>query len=326
MISEQEFKEWLDSPTMEPLVIRKEYDSAVYMKAPKGEDFFYLYRQSFYRGEGISQNKNFEYAGFYSKKHGLVYDSCWGLTKEYPTLMSEVGISKMKEIVTEEVRAYVEGQLGNDKNNLEIERLSQDGQRKLDEYKSSWIKRDAESSFLKGKGSQDVRYECPYSLVEWWDDGLLDYITAPEDFIRQQGEKFLKENQDDILLQFKVNELIKAELENLEGIADSPLHRLRNINQALKETEAKTLQITVEKGGQEFSFKYEKIHLNRQDVYGGYWGFHMAKQERDQFERLFGKGTDFSPEDIVDISYRGKSLYSAEPYIPEQEQGLVQSM
>ena len=108
--------------------------------------------------------------------------------------------------------------------------------------------------------------------------------------------------------------LIKSGLEKLEKEADSPLHRQRKILYALRNSPAKTVKVTIHKNGIEFTFRTPTT-----DVYRGtYSKFSMPIKEMYQFEALFGRSASYGPEDIVDIAYRGKSLYSAEAYEPQE--------
>ncbi len=325
-VTEEQFKAWLDSDRIEPIKIIAPYEtSAIFLKAPKGKDFFYLYKQRLYGNEDVMRHKNFEYAGLYSVKKGLIYERDYDLDGLYPNITSDETLSSMKEKVIASVRAYVEKKLDNDPTNLKLKVLPMDYEKRLKERQEQWIGREANKRFVFGYGSQSVRYQCEYAFLNWLEDELLEYISNPEDFIQRKAEQYLQDKQADIIFQFKSNELLREEIEKIEGETDSRLHRQRGILQAMLPTDAKQVFVTIDKDGRRFSFKYEAQTLRRAE-WGYYSAWDMAKQERDEFEKLFGRSADIHPEDIVDISYRGKSLYSAEPYIPGQSQAPVQSM
>ncbi len=325
-VTEEQFKAWLDSDRIEPIKIIARYEtSAIFLKAPKGKDFFYLYKQRLHENEDIVRHKNFEYAGLYSVKQGLIYEREHDLKEWYPNLTSDETLSMMKEKAIAGVRAYVEEKLSNDSTNLDLEALPVEYEKRLKDRQEQWIGREATKRFVFGYGSQSVRYQCEYAFLNWSEDELLEYISNPEDFIQRKAEQYLQDKQADILFQFKSNELLSEAIKKIEAKTDSRLHRRRDIIQAMMLTDAKKVFVTVEKDGQSFSFKYEAGTLRQAD-WGYYSTWDMAKQDREEFQKLFGQNADFCPEDIVDISYRGKSLYSAEPYVPEQDIGIKQTM
>ena len=80
---------------------------------------------------------------------------------------------------------------------------------------------------------------------------------------------------------------------------------------AVKDSGAKTVNVTIIKGGEEYSFKYSADRLSRY-LDGRYSAWEMPPKDRDGFYERFGRYSDFTPEDITEISYRGKTLYEAD--------------
>ncbi len=326
-VTEKEFKSWLDSESCQPLLTEKRPGgNTIYFKMPRGDKFFYLYKQGCYAENVPNRTTAFDYTGIYSVKDGLIYDEDGEFQERYPDLVSKLTLMDMSADVTKQVKAYVENYLGNDRTKLQLKELTPKQKQKYEMFTHGVFKAKAKGFFLRGEGLQNVRYQCGYAFYTWhYDDALLDYITDREAFIKKEGEKYLSKQQENILWDFISLDAIKAELVKLEETGDTPLRRQRNIIQAMRQTEGKTVQVTVDKGSKRLAFKYDAQGL-RDERNNDYSIIEIARQEREEFTKRFNGEGYFKPEEIVDISYRGKSLYSAEPYIPEQEQAPVQSM
>ena len=92
---------------------------------------------------------------------------------------------------------------------------------------------------------------------------------------------------------------------------DSPLHRVKAISEAIKTSGAKTVTVTVQKNGEELSFRTGTTPLRGR--YNSYSTSHIAAADRQEFERLFGRSANYCAEDITRITYGKKTLYETPP-------------
>ena len=329
MTREQEFAEWLKSENVQPFRTKSvTYGSertTVVIKAPYSEDFSYLYTQSDNNDNGLRRECALEYAGIYCKKDGKLYDVKWQLKDIFPKMTFENMAWEMVERLNENVCRKVEQRLANDKNNLSVKVLSEPEEIDLEIFKNSNMDTEVLNLFIGGNTSDSIRYQCEYRVRDWQDEDVLRYIADPESFEEQQAEAYIAENQERILLEFMKNELIVAELQKLEQADDSPYHRMRNIQEAVNKSEAKTVFVTVNKEGHTLSFKMVADYLSRTPYGNKFSIYGLLPQDQATFERLFGYNAKIAPEEITDISYRGKSIYSAEPLEAQQSEteGLI---
>lgn len=322
MTNEEKFREWLKSDKSS-LVLPNGESAEIYIKAPRTEQFDYLYRQSTYNSTGLQRNNSLEYIGIYNKSDDTVYDYMNYYTSVKPANIYAYSVGDMRQKMIEAVQKRVESRIDNNRNNLTIDKLSPKVQEAYNRFKSNYSDSEIRCRFLSGEESSGVSYNCDYNFQHWTDNGLLEYIADPEEFVQREVQKYLSENQEEILLQFKENDLIITGLQELEEKEDSELHRLRNIMQIMSATPAKTVTVTINKDGQEFTFKTEARDLRR-DPNGSYSCWSINAKDRREFEELFGRYVyGYKPEEITDISYCGKSIYSAEPL---EEQTEVQEM
>ena len=329
MASKEELREWLNNDSNKPLIAHgSNHGMQVFIKVPKDEEFTYLYRQySYDNDEPLKSKDDFESSGIYSKLEGKIYFAHGYFEDIDPNIEVCPNILPIQNNITEGVRKQVELYLDNNMENLSRKELSAKSIEKLSWYKKEGCYNEAKKYFLGNKKSRDVKFKCCYVCDIGFDDlQLLSYIRNPTEFIHQQAQNFLETEQDLMLYHFKCDELLKAFLEEIENQEDTPMHRLRNIIQIMQSHSAKTVKVTVDKGGIKLTFKISAESLRRSSSsYYSLWA--MPAKDRRAFEETFGSGTRLYPEDIVEISYCGKSIYSAEPYEdPVETEEVTQTM
>lgn len=90
---------------------------------------------------------------------------------------------------------------------------------------------------------------------------------------------------------------------------ENPLHRMKAITDAIRSSGAKTVTVTVQKDGQELTFKAEANSLTGHRSY--YSTYNIPAQDRREFERVFGRHSSYSAEDIARITYGRNTIYEA---------------
>ena len=327
MISKEELRAWLEGDSYHPLMIEDEHGrQRIYCKIPKNERFDYLYTPE-YGGQEISRYRSLENAGIYDRVTKKLYDSRECFSKIDPDIQHPKNANDMQDELTATVCAIIERRVDNKPENLETTELSSRGKGDIENYTDYGAKNDARAAFLEGKTSADIKYQCWYSCNDWnHEEDFLSYIEDPTGYAKREAEHYFETHQQDILLTLKKNELIRAELSALEQMEDGPVHRVRDIIAAVKGTAAKSVNVTVHKGGKELTFKME-AHSLKFDPKTFYSSWDMPSKDRRAFDETFGEYEHFYPKDIVDISYCGKSIYSAEPYEePVEAEEIAQTM
>ncbi len=329
MISKEELRVWLNDESYRPLIDDSpKHGTQVFIKVPKDEEFIYLYRQYCYdKEDALRRREGFEDSGIYSKVEGKIYFAHGYFEDIDPEIEVKTYTNQMKEDITKGVCAKVEAWVNNDVANLDVARLLGSDSKDLEYYRNYGVIGDGRRCFLEGVTPEDITYQCGYSFDEWKrDTELLSYLRNPSDFIEKEAQEYFAKRQERILLTLNKNDVLKAELRGIEELKDTSLRRLRDIMQAAKNTDAKTLSVTAHKEGKTLTFKIDANALRR-DPSTHYSDWDMPARDRREFERTFGERNHLYPEDIVDISYCGKSIYSAEPYEePVETEDIGQTM
>ena len=296
----------------------KEYNYTL-IRVRKNADFDYLYTQQHYRGTGIERRDKFEYAGIYCKRDGLVYDGSFTIDSlfddpESRTMHRAENLHKQLEFA---VRKTVEAAIGNDRNNLRIAELSDKYEiDKLERYRSYEAASKARKAYLhsdddNGGGILEVVFRCDYCPEQWTEDSLLAYILDPNSYVRAEAAKYIDSHQEHMLSDFLANDLLLSAYSEIVDTPSNPVHLVKRIMRAVSATSAKTITITIRKAGIEFSFKTEAREFHS-DCTSSYSNWNIIAADRREFERLFGRSSNYRPEDILRIEYARSVLYENE--------------
>lgn len=79
-----EFTNWLKSNEMTIYLKNKFGYPFMFIKLAKSPDIEYLFCQDNYRGDVLTREKPFQYAGIYCKRDGLVYDTQYSVREVEP--------------------------------------------------------------------------------------------------------------------------------------------------------------------------------------------------------------------------------------------------
>lgn len=329
MISKEELRAWLNDESYRPLIDNdSKHGVQVFVKVPKDEEFIYIYRQySFDKTDPLQRREKFEDSGIYSKTEGKIYFSHGYFSEIDPEIEVKTYTNQMKEDITKGVCAKVEAWVNNDVANLDVAKLLGSDSKEFEYYRNYGVINDGRRCFLERRTPEDITYQCGYNFDEWKrDTDLLSYLRNPSAFIEKESQEYFEKNQEWILLALNKNEALRAELRGIEGLKDTSLRRLRDVMEAARSTDAKTLLVTAHKEGKTLTFRIEANELRR-DPSTSYSDWAMPAKDRHEFERTFGERNHLYPEDIVDISYCGKSIYSAEAYEePVEAEEISQTM
>ncbi len=323
---EKQFREWLNDRSDRLFTLKDGRERAFIQKAEKNQDFTYLYSIRSYDDKGLQRYAYLEYAGIYHEPSGFIYDASKKFTKFFPGIEYSRGTQGMCGIITSEVCSIIEGKISENLACLGITDLSEEYKKKLQDFEEYSLAHRAKTFFLAEKES-DKCFKCKYTHSEWEDDdALMRYISDPDAYIKNEADSYMSEHAEDILLDIKENERTEVECRKMEEQEDSPLHRLRNIQNALKGIAAKTLKVTINKDGKEFSFKTESWDLKR-DFSDGCTSWLMPATDRRKYRELFGN-THYYPDEITKISYFGKPIYSAEliEAVESETEGIAPQM
>lgn len=307
------FSSWLDSGDVFPCCFQEKGYCYTLIRVEKNADFEYLFCQRQYSKEGLTRDSTFKYAGIYCRKDGLLYDAGYDLTsmEENSEPLQSRSIEALREKLKAAVREKVEAAIGNDRSNLQVAEITDSGLLSRLEYIHNYDAKDtARRRYLDTVDFEPPVFSCHYDPDHWKEDSLLSYIADPEGYARKQAEDYMAENQENMLFDFLYNDAVLKEYRAILADTGNPVHLIKKISAAMAATSAKTVNVTIRKNEKEFTFKTEAFSL-RGDCGSHYNSWSIVAADRRKFEELFGRSADYTPEEILRITYARNVLYEA---------------
>lgn len=313
-----EFQRWLNIGYGPFTIWQGEKALVMISSLEKTPSVNYLYRISPAQDNSISWDSSMLFCGVYDAEHGALYLTKDSLSTfmggEFPPV-SEVGPSVAGEI-SGRINRRIEETIANDRNNLSVREVTGwQAARDLQYYQEHGAQGEALEIFFDGR-ELDGGFHSGYTMDELPEAAFMAWLRDPEGFVQTEAEIYIKSHQEAFLLQFLKNDALVKEYQALTQDTGSVIHRMKAITDALRECGAKTVTVTVQKAGEELSFKTGTSCL--QGYRSSYSAYHIAAPDRQEFERLFGRHSDYHVEDITRITYGKKTIYEAAPVQAEE--------
>ena len=194
---------------------------------------------------------------------------------------------------------------------FKTEKLSKENIEKLEEYQKYYLKNSVKDNFFKG--TQEV------TINDWFINAdknisVIDYITLEteeekEEFILQKAKEHIQKNKDEIVLLLRKIDLLNEKLKAIYEDKNHIFHTRKAIIKAVKDK--KTVNVTILKNEQTFTFKTETRTLSRGQYDEYYSDLDIQAKDRQKYKELFGTN-DYTADEILKITYGKKEIYTKE--------------
>ena len=315
-IPREEFLERLDVDSGAPLQIsrgKNQDNFTTIISLPKTEEIDYLFCDTNYSIPGIHQNDDFSFCGLYLRQdHSLrLADHRLGCVVDDLTKTECMDSDDLRRCFCEQVNRRVEELLADDRQNLTITELgSEETKRRLDYYRQYGAREEAIRAYFSEQ-EPDFRFRSDYRLSGWDEDTMLAYLQTPDALVEREAGQYIKDHQEQLLLTFLENDALRDAYDALLQDEDSPIHRMKAITDAVRDSGAKMVTVTVQRPEGELTFKAAAESLTgHRNCYSNY---NIPAQDRREFERMFGKYADYHAEEITRITYGRNTIYEAPP-------------
>lgn len=308
-VARDDFQRWLEQGHFPLTIWQDEQAVSTLVRLEKSPSVDYLYRIVMEHDNSISWNNGLMFCGVYDRKNQALYlakDAVKSFMEGRHPFIAQVGISMVKDICGR-INQRVEDIIANDQNNLPVRAVT--GFRALNDlqyYQEYGAREEAVRCLFNGR-VPDSQFHSSYTLDTLPEAAFLAYIQDPEGFVQTEAEMHIRNNQEKFLLQFMKNDALLAEYQALMQDTGNPIHRMKAITEAVKASGAKTVSVTVQKNGQELTFKTAASALAGHRNF--YSTFDIPASDRREFERLFGRYSDYKAEDITRITYGRNTIY-----------------
>lgn len=314
MISREDFFAWLREGTKPLQFLGKTERCITFLKVPREENVIYLFSAALYEETQIRGDMTFHFCGMYFPKAQILRFAQYNLTWSVDAIEAEE--VQRAEFWCERINRSVNEKIGqmimNGQNNLSIRSLSDpENIQKMREFEEWGAEKEAEDIFLKGE-MPDTEYHPFFRLQNFSkvckEDMFIAYFQDAEKFLEEEAQKYIQTHEENILLTFLKNEILREKFEVLEQDLGSDVFNQRKITVAIRAAEARTVWITVEKDGREMTFRaiakgiaHGRGQYSQRNIVSG--------DDRQKFGELFGRNTDFSVQDITRITHGRSVLY-----------------
>ena len=311
-VSRNDFQRWLDWGNAPLTICTGEKAVTMLLKIEK-KPVDFLYQTAVEADGSISWKNGLTFCGVHDIKNHTLYltEGLTAVLTDGQSPFASRAIPSMVDEICAKINQRVEEAIANSRDNLSVQEITGwNAAWELKDYVADGAHREALERFFGGN-EPDGQFHSGYALDQLPEAAFLAWLQNPEGFIETEAEQYIKTNQEKFLLQFLKNDALLAEYQALIQDPNNPLHRVKAISEAIKTSGAKTVTVTVQKNGEELSFRTGTTPLRGR--YNSYNTSHIAAADRKEFERLFGRSANYSAEDIIRITYGKKTLYEAPP-------------
>ena len=250
-----DFADWLENDAAHHCVVEERGDKKNLVKIPYDDDFDFLYYQRVYNGNNLSRTQAFYYCGLYNKLDGKLYDLQSVLKGKLPELDSGKTIRTIQDEFESAVRSFINDIVDDNVDNLRSPFFENESyQQKLDHFKEYYAEAVIRQKFLDGESAEDVKFQCDYDCDRFEESQMIRFLKYPTAAVEEAATGYWQTHQDDMLLDLYMNEHVKDCLEKLEAQEDTRFHRQRNISKAVNESGAKSVNVTIQRDGKDFTF------------------------------------------------------------------------
>lgn len=319
-----DFQDWLSSGTGPLAVWQGEKIIGIALKLAKNPNVDYLYMTTLGKDSSITWDNDLSFCGVYDALHKTLYLTEYTARKF--SLGTEPFVKNVCDSISEEIirkiNQRVDTIINNNRNNLRVKEITNTWDlRTVDEYQKYQAKDEAIRRFFDGK-APDAQVHSKYSVLSSWEEKFMSYLHDEGKFIQTEAEQYIESNQEKLLIQFLMNDALLTAYQEIINDTDSPLHRMKAITDAVNDCGGKTVTVTIQKAGTEFTFKTGAYSLKGYQNY--YSRYYLPAADRREFEQLFGRNSDYKAEDISRITYGKKVIYEV-PSVPieEPDEGMM---
>ena len=311
----EKLKDFARDNTLNQITVKGKYDNIYLLAKVKCNQYITL----IYKSKSLSNdidyniaNIKFERIGFYNSQDDNLYNLAFYMYWDFYISEKEVEDTPTTSKVCDSVIKAIEDKARSMVDeSFKTEKLSKENIEEIEEYKKYYLKNSVRDRFFSG--TQEV------TINDWFirvskNFSIIDYITLEteeekEKFILQKAKDHTQKNRDKIVSLLKKIDLLNKELKAIYEDRNHIFHTRKAIAQAVKDK--KTVNVTILKNEQTFTFKTETRTLSRGQYDEYYSDLDIQAKDRQKYKELFGT-KDYTADEILKITYGQKEIYTKE--------------
>ena len=295
--------QWLKSK--ETVFKNKDNSKYTFIKYPYSENLDLIY------GDYLSYvgiDSKLKYAGVYDKEKDVLFALDYDLRNALELSWDDKlfkDISELEKELISKLNNCIDDYVYHNKEEFYAAAIDYEG----------YIDTDAvETDFIDGY----TNYEYNANISKISNEDILKYLDN-EEYVFDWSFDYIQKNKKYIGKELKDNNVKNEYLTSIINDKNHPLHKAREIRVALEESNASMVHVYIYKNDLAFDFKYDKSSL-MYGVSNSYIStYNMPAPDRREYEKQFGKYTDFNFKNIYKIEYRNKPIYVDNNFFKEKE-------
>lgn len=298
----------------------------------KYDDRFTIIYTKTSRDNSLAQ-ENYEVAGYLDIKDKILYDYNYDIRDLLPnekSLIEQSSFSVLGQKIDDEIEKYIEKYSFDNEiklKNIALEKYNQFNDWEIDRYKKDvrelFIEED-EINIKLGKSYSTYKLANSHSFNS--KNVYLEYLNNPDKTIEKYSMEIINKCDDfdnnklglglELLIYYDkikyLNEILKNEKDQFHD-----LYINKKMYQSIKDLDAKTINITIQYGENDLTFKYD-YHILKRDLLdddkgSNAWGVAYEKVSdfiKENTNKLESRGTEeFLFSHVTLITYGKKELY-----------------
>lgn len=287
------------------LVYENDERTHIMLKVAYNEGIDFLYTQYQYREKSpLRIGEDLQYAGFVDSITGRLYDSGYRLFGN-PCVDPSIPLTDVKNEVEEAVTAAIVELVGDSP--VDVTAGAEPWRNDRDHFEAYGARREARKAFFNGV--KRIRYK-PCIFIDLSTEETIAIVMDMDGFVKRWADAYVLRSANRINERLWEIGLAQQALDRLI-ITQGAHHTTLAIAASVAE-EMKTVNIHLDKEGQQFSIKMSASILRCADV-DDYSTYHMDSPSRRAFEKAFGRQAKLLPSDIQRITYGKQTLYQSLP-------------
>ena len=307
-LTTEEFMAWLkDGKDM--LAVERTKAWACFLKVPKRDGIDYVFHQDGYESDTLSYDCAFRPTGVYMREEQKLY--CPNVPAcAVPGWKTDPAVTErsLTEEFNKGVRERIEDRVNNGRNGIPKELSDKKLIEAVASYREFCADEAAARLLMESIPVESLRFKSNYTVIDM-DDNLLDFLQDRKGFVDRFAMTYISLHKEDILAELLKIDILREKYNTILADQDNPLHRMRQISDAVRASGAATVRVTIEKDGAQATIRMSAKSLS--GYHSTYDDSYFPTDDRKTFREAFGKWASFTAKDVRAITYGKRTLYEA---------------
>ena len=309
-LTTEEFMAWLkDGKDM--LAVERTKVWACFIKIPQREGIDLIFHQDGYAGlrELPCINSSFRFTGLYKQDEQKLYcpnvPACAVSDWKNDPAVTERSLT---EEFNKGVMKRIEDRVNNGRKGLPKELSDEKLIEAVASYREFYADEAAARLLVESSPDKCLQFRSKYTTADM-DDGLLDFLQDRKGFVDRTAMVYISLHKEEILAELMKIDILREKYDAILADPDNPLHRMRQISDAVRASGAYTVRVTIEKDGAQATIRTLARSLS--GYHPTYDDLDAPTADRKIYREAFGSLASFTAKDVRAITYGKKTIYEA---------------